>query len=113
VGVTRQVVDRLLAERTLAIRRLPATSTAASGSVMSCCSPRNVIVVNREPESFAQRCESQQYGVSLHSWTGPTSPSERVFTCLYRAGRGGIVREPEGITMPRPAISSERAWSKQ
>ena len=40
------------------------------------------------------------------------TPFERVFTCLYRAGSRGIVREPEGIETPLPGISSERAWSK-
>jgi hypothetical protein len=29
---------------------------------MACRSPRNVIVVNKEPEPLAQRCECQQYG---------------------------------------------------
>jgi hypothetical protein len=51
----------------------PATTIAPSGSIMSCCSPRSVIVVQVERGPFG-----------------------RVFTCLYRAGSRGTMREPCG-----------------
>ncbi len=89
VGVTRQVVNRPLTDR---IRRsvvCPATSTAASGPVMSCCSPNNVIVVNREQSPFAARYESL-----------PIGPGYRpVATPRLRSGvtlRDLIEREGEG-----------------
>ena len=48
VGVTRQVVDRLLADRTWALRRLPGNKHRHfRGSKMSCRSPRNVIVAKK------------------------------------------------------------------
>jgi hypothetical protein len=62
VGVTRQVVDWLLADRTLAIGRPPATGNAALGSDMSCCSPRNVTVATGERALFPARCESLPIG---------------------------------------------------
>ena len=79
---------------------------------MSCRSPRNVIVAKgneRHSLRIARACRSD---VSTNPWPRLRAPFERVFTCLYREGRGGIVREPEGIETPLPAISSERAWSK-
>jgi hypothetical protein len=79
---------------------------------MSCRSPRNVIVAKGERAPFARIARACRSDVSTDPWTGPRALSERVFTCLYRAGRGGIVREPEGIATPLPGISSERAWSK-
>jgi len=80
---------------------------------MACCLPRNVVFVNREPEPLAQRCEIQQYGRESRSVKrSGECLSERVFTCLYRAGGGGIVRDLEGIATPLPAVSSESTWSK-
>ena len=72
MGVTRQVVDRLLADRTFAFRRLPGNSTAA-GLVMSFWSPRNVIVAKGERALFAAHCESLPMGVSTDLWTRPNS----------------------------------------
>ena len=40
----------------------PATRLAASGSIMSCCSPRNVIVAKVERVPFAAHCESLPIG---------------------------------------------------
>jgi len=34
-----------------------------------------------------------------------------VFTCLYRAGTGGSVKEGEGTRMALPGSCSERTWS--
>ena len=68
---------------------------------MSRRSPSNVIVVNTEREPFAAY-ESHPIGPGYRSLDGPYEwLSERVFTCLYREGRRGIVREPEGIETPR------------
>ena len=78
---------------------------------MSCRSPRNVIVVHRERAPFAAHCERLRSDVGTDPWPPPT-PFGRVFTCLYREGRRGIVREPEGIATPPPGKSSERTWSK-
>jgi hypothetical protein len=69
--MTRQVVDRLLADRTLAFRRLSAICTASSGSKMSCRSPRNVIVANREPAPFGPRYESLPIDLSTDPRTTP------------------------------------------
>ena len=80
---------------------------------MSCARRGNVIVANRERALSAPPCESLPIGCEYRSVDRPHErPTERVFTCLYRAGRRGMVREPEGIATPLPAISSERAWSK-
>ena len=38
---------------------------------------------------------------------------ERVFTCLYREGRGGIVKEPERIEVPLPGRSLEKNLVKR
>jgi hypothetical protein len=80
---------------------------------MSYRSPRNVVVLIKPPERFALRCRTlpivrEDRSVDrLHE-----SLSERVFTCLYRAGRGGRVRGSEGIEAPLPGNLSERTWSK-
>ena len=80
---------------------------------MSWRSPRNVVVVIKPPGRFALPCQSLPIGREYRSIDRPHERlSERVFTCLYRAGRRGIVREPEGIETPLPGISPERAWSK-
>jgi hypothetical protein len=60
VGVTRQVVDWLL--RTEHWRSVVRRGNAVSGSEMSCCSPRNVIVATGERALFAARCESLPIG---------------------------------------------------
>ena len=89
--MTRQVVDRRAAgEEKLAFRRLPATSTAASGSTMTRCSPRNVLAVNRKQALFAAQCE------------GPAiAPGYRPMAVLrLRSGvslRVFIEREGEGL----------------
>jgi hypothetical protein len=73
---------------------------------MACRLPRNVIFVNREPKPVAQRCESQQYGRESHFVSGSGERlSERVFTCLYRAGMGGELRDPEGAKTALPGRS--------
>ena len=55
VGVTRHVVDSLIADRTLVFRRLPESKQRAvsGGQMMSGRPPRNVIVINREQAPFA------------------------------------------------------------
>ena len=55
-------------------------------------------------------CENLPIGDGHRSVTS-SADFGRVFTCLYREGRGGIVREPEGIETPLPGKSSERTWS--
>jgi len=79
---------------------------------MSCCSPRNVIVAQVERVPFAAHCERRPIGREYQSVVTPPTPFERVFTCLYRAGSRGIVREPEGVETPQPGRSSENTWSK-
>ncbi len=63
---------------------------------------RNVIVAKRDAVPLASRCENLSIGDEYRfvSWQAKSLP-ERVFTCLYGAGRGGIVREPEGIATPQ------------
>ena len=78
---------------------------------MSCRSPRNVIVAKRDRRRSLRIARACRSDVATDPWSRPTR-SERVFTCLYREGRRGIVREPEGIETPLPGRSSERAWSK-
>jgi len=75
---------------------------------MSCCSPRNVIVVKGERAPSPRSARACRSDVSTDLWHAPQAQFERVFTCLYRAGRGGFVREPEVITTPLPGKSSER-----
>jgi hypothetical protein len=104
VGVTRQVVDRLLADRTLAFR-CGQKSTAASESVMSRTPPKNVIVVIRATERFASRCESLPIGPVCRPVATLRLRSGMSLRGLYRAGRGGIVREPEGVATPLPGRS--------
>ena len=88
MGVTRQVVDRLLADRTLAFRRPPSNKRRRFKVVMSCCSPR--IVAERERAPFAARCESPPIGRECRSVDRPhelcPSVSLRVFT--VREGEG-------------------------
>ena len=79
-----------------------------SGRMMSCRSPTKVIIVQRQRAAI--RCDCESLPVVLRA--NPPTPFGRVFTCLYREGRRGIVREPEGIETPRPGKSSERTWSK-
>ena len=76
--------------------------------------------------SLTEECDRRQEDTSAirYAWRGPVdrtwapvrdhppTPFGRVFTCLYREGRRGIVREPEGIETPPPAIFSEMTWSK-
>jgi hypothetical protein len=75
------------------VRRLPgAPRTAASGSKMTCCSPRSVKVAKRgDKRHFAQHCESLPMGREYRSVERPhglcPSVSLRVF----------IVREGEGL----------------
>jgi len=79
---------------------------------MSAGWPRNVIIANRDA-ALASRCENLPIGDEYRFANGPAkSLPGRVFTCLYREGRGSIVREPEGIETPLPGKSSERPWSK-
>jgi hypothetical protein len=53
-------------------------------------------------DAFAARYENLPIGAEYRSVDGPHEGlSVRVFTCLYREGGRGIVREPEGI---------ERGW---
>jgi hypothetical protein len=82
-------------------------------SKMTCRSPRNVILAERERAPFAAHYESLPIGPGYTDWWTRSKLSARVFTCLYRAGTGGIVREPEGIATPLPGKSSERPWSKR
>ena len=113
VGVFRLVVvDWLVANRTSAFRRLPEASTAISGPVMSAGSPRNVILAKRTRAPSAAHGESQPIGRGPVRRRASTGLPERVFTCLYREGRRGIVREPEGVETPPPGKSSERPRSK-
>ena len=94
-GVIPQVIDRLTANRTWAFRRLPGASAAASGSVMSCCSPRSVIFAKEaEREQFAADCESLPIGRAYRSVDSPTSSCQSVtlrdLTWWWRrSGRGG------------------------
>ncbi len=90
-----------------------ATSIAASGPMMSAGWPRNVIIANRHAAPLAPRCENLPIGDEYRFVNGPAkSLPGRVFTCLYREGRGGIMRESEGIETPQPGMSSESTWSK-
>ena len=77
--------------------------------------PRNVVVAKRDAVPWASGCENLPIGNGHLFVNGAAkSLSERVFTQLYafyEPGRGGIVREPEGIETPLPGKSSERAWS--
>ena len=79
---------------------------------MSCRWPKNVIVVNPKPAPPAPPFEILPIRRPVPTDGPHERLSDRVFTCLYRAGRGGIVREPEGIETPLPGKSSERTWSK-
>ena len=109
----RLVKLRLLADRTWALPRLPETSTrrVRAGDVGSLTEECD----RRQEDTSAIRC----------AWREPVDRTwvpirrrasrglfERVFPCLYREGRRGIVREPEGIETPPPGESSERPWSK-
>jgi len=91
----------------------PATSIAASGSrdVLSLAEERD----RRQQGTSAIRCAlrepADRTSVPIPE-DARHEPVRRVFTCLYRAGRRGIVREPEGIETLLPGKSSERAWSK-
>ena len=90
--MTRKVVDRLLADRNTeksAHHRLPGSKHSASGSVMSSCSPRNVIVAKEERAPFAAHFESLRIGREDRS----------VATLRLRSGvtlRDLIEREGEG-----------------
>ena len=88
--MTRQVVGRLLGDRTtLASVVGPATGSAAPGSKMSCGSPRNVIVAIRGRVPFAAHCERLPIGLAYRPVATPqlrSGVSLRVF----------IVREGEG-----------------
>jgi len=80
---------------------------------MSSCSPRSV-VVNREWDRFAALYKSLVVERAYRSVDRLHEKlSERVFTCLYREGTGGIVREPEGIATALPGRFLERACSKR
>jgi hypothetical protein len=78
-------------DRTSAFRRLPAICTAASGSVVSYCSPMNVIVakVGNERHYIARARRSD---VS----TGPWPLSDSVPACLYVSLSRGKERDREG-----------------
>jgi hypothetical protein len=72
-----------------ALRRLPGNKHRRQGSVMSCCSPSNVIVVNRKQGRFAARYESLPIGPEYRSVVMPqlgSSVSLRVF--IEREGEG-------------------------
>jgi hypothetical protein len=71
-------------------------------------SPRNVIIVRREPAPFAAHYERPPIGPGYRSVATPDS----VRACLYVSLPRGIVREPEGIETPPPGTSSERPRSK-
>jgi hypothetical protein len=53
-----------------ALRRLPGNKHRRQGSVTSCCSPRNVIVVNREQAPFAAYCGGLAIGPGYRSANG-------------------------------------------
>jgi len=55
---------------------------------------------------------SPQPGVTTYPRMARPGSVRRVFTCLYREGRRGIVREPEGIATPLTGRCSESTWSK-
>jgi hypothetical protein len=74
-----------------AFRRLPGNKHRRKRGLMSCRSPRNVIVVNWAPEPFARACESLPIGRDYRS-----------------AGRSD--RGPSGVTL-RDLIEREREGS--
>ena len=99
MGTTRHVIDSLMAFRRLLANKRP---RFRAGDGCSLAEERD----RREKGASAIRChpESLPNGVG----TSPSPPSTqfgRVFTCLYREGRRGIVREPEGIETPPPGKS--------
>ena len=113
LGVIRQVVvEWLMADRASAPRRLSGNKHCGYrvGDDPMLAEERD----HRQQGKCAIRCALREPAdrtwVPVHDH--PPTPFGRVFTCLYGAGRGGIVREPEGIETPLPGISSERAWSK-
>ena len=80
---------------------------------MSWRSPKNVIIVSTARMPIARDGEGLPIGRDHRSAYGcDQGRSERVFTCLYSARRGGIVRETEGIETLRPGKSLESTWSK-
>jgi hypothetical protein len=88
----------LLADRTWAFRRLPGNKHRRFrvGDVLLLTEERDRRQGERAP--FAAQCESLPIEREYRSVAKPHERlSERVFTCLYREGRRGVVREPEGI----------------
>ena len=76
---------------------------------MSCCSSRNVIVAKEERGSFAANYESLPIGREYP----PADTPQLCSSVTLSRGKGGIVREPEGMATPlQSAISSKSAWSK-
>ena len=59
--VVRQGIDRLQAGSLAPVVCL-AIGIASTGPVMSCCSPRNVIVAQMERVPFAAHCERLPFG---------------------------------------------------
>ena len=107
VGVTRHVIDSLMAFHCLFGNK---HSRFRAGDVCSLAEERDRRQGERAP--FAADPESPcRTDVRNDRGHAPRALSERVFTCLYGAGRGGIMREPEGIETPLPGKSSERTWS--
>ena len=78
----------------------PATSTAASGTVMSCCSSRNVIVAKGERGSFAANYESLPIGRQYRFVDTPQ-------LCSSVTLRDLIEREGEG------SWGSLRGWQRR
>jgi hypothetical protein len=70
------------------------------------------MVVNREQAPFAGYGESPLIGRENRFVGTPQLCSGVTLRDLIEREGGGIVKEPEGITTPPPATSSERACSK-
>jgi hypothetical protein len=80
VGVT-QVVDQLLAGQNIGVPLCARQQArAASGSKMSCRSPRSVIVVNTEQAPFAANYEGLPIGPEHRSMATPPTPFGRDLT---------------------------------
>ena len=112
LGVIRQVVvEWLMADKASAPRCLSGNKHCCYRVGDDPMLAGDVIIANRgsAPLRCALREPADRTWAPVHDH--PPTPFERVFTCLYRAGRRGIVREPEAIGTPLPGISSERAWS--
>ena len=106
-GVTRHVIDSLMAFCRVLGNKHP---QFRAGDVCSLAEERDRRQGERAP--FAAYPEGPAERMCVPVRRQPPTPFRRVFTCLYREGRRGIVREPEGIETSPPGISSESTWSK-